>query len=141
MSTGANRSPGSDGDREARIARAQSRLYLAGAAILVLGSAYSVWIYRTAATLDARSAAIIAAARNTKTYEYQMETYGGKSNLLATEVREWFSGLWQGRHLADTVAVLTFSLTLLVFAVAYFLPDLPDGDDGRGGAGGRGDRR
>jgi hypothetical protein len=108
-----------------RLERTQTRLYALGYFILVGGSLLAAWFYRTAVT-DERSAALIPAAKNTKTYEYQMEVYGGRSNLLATEVRDWFTGLWQGRHRADTVAVLTFVAALLVFAAAYFLPHLPE---------------
>ena len=35
-----------------------------------------------------------------------MEVYGGTANVLASELREWFAGLWQGRRLAFTVALL-----------------------------------
>jgi len=44
----------------------------------------------------------------TKAYVREMETYGGKSNLLATDLREWFATLWHGERLAATITVLTF---------------------------------
>ena len=42
-----------------------------------------------------------------KKYLHDLELYGGKANILFTEFRDWFAGLWYGRNLAYTVAVLT----------------------------------
>jgi hypothetical protein len=53
---------------------------------------------------------------DSKQYLRQMEVYGGKSNVLASEFRQWFDSLWHGRRLAATVACLTF-VFLLVFLV------------------------
>ena len=52
-----------------------------------------------------------------KMYLHDLELYGGKANVLAAEFREWFVGLWQGRTLAFTVAVLT---VLLVLTLRFF---------------------
>jgi hypothetical protein len=58
----------------------------------------------------------------TKQFRHDLELYGGKANLLAAEFREWFVGLFQGRTLAYTVAVLT---VLLVLVLRFFLTPLP----------------
>jgi hypothetical protein len=50
----------------------------------------------------------------TKQYLHDLELYGGKANVLAAEFREWFAGLWYGKNLAFTIAVIT---VLLVAAV------------------------
>ncbi|HXO19873.1 MAG TPA: hypothetical protein VOA87_08105 [Thermoanaerobaculia bacterium] len=42
----------------------------------------------------------------TKAYLRQLEMYGGQANVLATEIREGFAGLWHGKPLGVTVAVL-----------------------------------
>ena len=106
----------------------QLRFYVAGGVVLVLGLGSAVWAYRVA-VVDSASEAIVAAAKNTKQYEYQMETYGGKSNLLATEVTEWFVGLWHGRHLAYTLATLSVVIASLFFFYARYLTDLPPLDE------------
>jgi len=103
---------------------AQVRLYLAGYLALAAGSLGSVWAYRRAAQ-DVVGGAVIVSAYDTKKYQDQLERYGGKANILATEMQEWFVGLWHGRHLAYTLAVLTFAVALACFYVALFLPDLP----------------
>ena len=114
-------------DRERRLLRAQRNLYSLGYAILGAGTVASGWVYRVA-TDDKASAALRAREQNTKQYEYQMEVYGGKSNLLAVEVQQWFMSLWHGTRLADTLAVLTFVLALGCFFVAHFLPEFPEAE-------------
>ena len=52
----------------------------------------------------------------TKKYLHDLEVYGGTANVLAAEFREWFAGLWYGRNLSYTIAVLT----LLVVGVVRF---------------------
>ena len=44
-------------------------------------------------------------------YARQMQVMGGKANLLSADFIEWFGGLWHGRNLAGTVAVLTLVTT------------------------------
>ncbi|HJV47822.1 MAG TPA: hypothetical protein VJ549_00975 [Geothrix sp.] len=51
---------------------------------------------------------------DTKKYLRDLELYGGKVNVLATEFMRWWDGLWHGRNLAFTVAWLT------TFAAAAF---------------------
>jgi len=125
-------------DRKAkqRLTRAQVWLYLTGYLVLVSGSLGSVWAYRRAAQDDVGDA-IIASAYDTKKYQDQLERYGGKANILATEIQQWFVGLWHGRHLAYTLALLTLFAALACFYAALFLPDLPPFDEdpatGRGG--------
>jgi len=50
---------------------------------------------------------------DSKKYLRDLELYGGKVNLLATQIRGAWNGLWQGRGLAFTVGGLTI---LLAFA-------------------------
>lgn len=58
-----------------------------------------------------------------KKYIHDLELYGGKANVLAAQFREWFAGLWYGRNLAYTIAILT---VLLVLAVRFFaIPPTP----------------
>ncbi len=68
---------------------------------------------------------------DTKLYLHQLEVYGGTANVLAAEFREWFVGLWHGRNLAGTVAVLTILAVLAMRFVAARLP-VPEADDAEG---------
>lgn len=63
-----------------------------------------------------------------KMYLHDLELYGGKANLLAAEFRDWFTGLWQGRNLAYTVAALTV-LTVLALRTYANLPEAEDEED------------
>jgi hypothetical protein len=103
---------------------AQRKAIAAG--VLCIGLAIAVVIYvRAPVPADAGE----EWSAKSKQYLRQMELYGGKANVLASEAREWFDGLWHGRRLALTVAFLSIvsaGLTLLV------LTPLPPPDD-RGG--------
>lgn len=107
----------------------QVRFYVAGYIVLFAGTVGSAWAYRVA-TRDEMSDSLMAQARNTRDYKGQMENIGGKANVLGGEIQEWFAGLWHGRNLAYTLAVLTIAAALLCFYVAFALPDLPPFGDG-----------
>ncbi len=49
---------------------------------------------------------------HSKRYLRQVEMIGGKAGLLANDLREWSSGLFHGRSLAYTLAVLTALVAL-----------------------------
>jgi hypothetical protein len=55
---------------------------------------------------------------DTKKYLRDLELFGGKGNVLATEFMLWWQGLWQGRSLAFTVAWLTVFLALVFWLIA-----------------------
>jgi hypothetical protein len=57
-----------------------------------------------------------------KKVAHDMEVYGGRANVLADDFREWFAGLWRGRNLAGTVAVLTVLTALVYRFIAAPLP-------------------
>jgi hypothetical protein len=67
---------------------------------------------------------------SSKVYLRQMEVVGGTANVLASEFRSWFAGLWHGRTLAYTVAVLT---VLAAFVYDFFAMPLDSpAEPGRG---------
>jgi hypothetical protein len=79
--------------------------------ILVVGLSSSVIVY-----LSDRSAAPNPLGYNpldTKKYLRELEVYGGKVNILATELREWYGGLWHGKPLAFTIVFITVILAFL----------------------------
>ena len=41
---------------------------------------------------------------HSKQYQRTLELYGGKANVLAVELTQWFDTLWHGTRLAYTVA-------------------------------------
>jgi hypothetical protein len=61
-----------------------------------------------------------------KKYIHDLQVYGGTANVLAAEFREWFAGLWYGKNLAYTIAVLT---VLVVLVVRFYLLTSPAAED------------
>jgi hypothetical protein len=101
----------------ARFLQARRRTVAAG--ILLAGLAAALLIYFTATPPADHSGERL---EDSKQYVRQMEVYGGAANVLASEIRGWFAGLWHGRALAFTVACLS---ALLAFAIVVALTPLP----------------
>jgi hypothetical protein len=68
-------------------------------------------------------------------YEHNLELMGGKAAVYAVRFNQWLAGLWHGRPLAYTVAVLAVAIAL----VCFWMPRLMSGplpsepDQGREG--------
>ena len=58
-----------------------------------------------------------------------MELYGGKANVMASDMRQWLGTLWHGKRLAGTVAVLSLVAAGVIRFAAIPLPPLEGGDD------------
>lgn len=112
----------------------QWRLRLIGICILAAGLLCAAFVDGMASARDEGPGTV------NKSYEYQMELIGGKSNLLATETRSWFASLWHGRRLAHTLAFVSVTSSLACFFLAHRLNHSPalsgrSGGNGRRGAG------
>jgi hypothetical protein len=120
-------------DRSEKDTTLQRRFRLIGILILVAGLLAAALIARRAAPGDENAEAILSG--NAKRYAYEMERIGGQSNVLAAEIRDWFSSLWHGRRLAYTLAFLSVGGGLACFFIAHVLTcppppeDQPDGKD------------
>ena len=112
----------------------EARVRLVTRVILAVGFASAVVIYFiNGASPDASDFEF----ENSKKYLRELEVSGGKANILATEFRHWFNGLWHGRSLALTVAVISVFLALAFNFFATPLPPAVDGDAAREGDGRR----
>lgn len=107
----------------------RNRPYLVAAVVLVVGFAGAVAIYLTAK--PGSDELLELSADTSKKYLRDLELYGGTANVLAVELMHWLEGLWHGRSLAFTVAVLTVVVCLGYLFFAVRLPA-----DGREDAGG-----
>ena len=102
------------------------RIFLIGVAILLVGLGASVFIYVTAP--DERSdvlryemvdgVAYAVLAGDSKQYRHDLERFGGKAAVFADDFNRWLSGLWKGKKLALTLAVLTAVIALGFFRAA-----------------------
>jgi peptidoglycan/LPS O-acetylase OafA/YrhL len=91
------------------------RVFYAGVAILCAGLIAAVLIYVSTGDAGTDSAAEIASGRS---YEFQIERIGGKATVYVVRFNQWLGGLWHGRQLAYTVAVLSVVIALACFWVA-----------------------
>jgi hypothetical protein len=103
------------------------RVRLVTRAILAVGFVAAVGVYVLA---GAQPDNPLNDQLTSKKYQHDLEVYGGKANVLAAEFRDWFAGLWYGRNLAFTIAVLAI-LAALVYR--FFATPLPEEEelDGR----------
>lgn len=105
------------------------RLYLAALAVMAIGLCGAALIYVTAGEVSDNALAYEIvdgnaypiAARTSRTYVSQLRRFGGKTAVLFDEINDWFTGLWQGRSLAFTVAAITILISLGIFLFAAFL--------------------
>jgi hypothetical protein len=101
---------------------AEARVRAGTRAILVLGFAAAVVIYLTASPPPENPLGYDPLT--TKAYLHDLEVYGGKAGVLSAQFREWFAGLWHGKPLAFTVAVITaISAGVFKFFAAPLPPD------------------
>lgn len=111
---------------------------LISAIILLVGLGTAVYIYKSA-DMDASGVLgyqIIGGTvypimpENTKIYRHDLEVYGGKAAVLADEFRRWFIGLWHGKSLAFTIALITIFISFVGFFTARHLPSRSESDAG-----------
>ena len=102
----------------------QARRRVIAIAILVAGFGSALAIYVTATIAPANPLGYEPA--DSKRYLREMEFYGGKANVLASELRIWFDSLWHGKRLAGTVVCLTMLLLLLFLVASTPLPPRVD---------------
>lgn len=87
--------------------------YYWGVAILLLGLAAAALIYVFAA--DDGDTDLSGEIESSRMYEHNLELMGGKFAVYVDRFNHWFSGLWHGRPLAYTVAVLAVVIALVCF--------------------------
>jgi hypothetical protein len=107
-------------------ATAERRLRRVTRIILAVGfgAALAAWI-----VARARPENPLGDPLDNKKYIHDLQVYGGTANVLAAEFREWFAGLWYGKNLAYTIAVLTI---LVVLVVRFYLLTNPSADEAQG---------
>jgi hypothetical protein len=78
--------------------------------VLGLGLAAALLVYGMAGPADPQALGPL----DSKRYLRELEVYGGRANVVALQLREAFAGLWRGRALAGTLAVLSAAASLLL---------------------------
>jgi hypothetical protein len=98
----------------------RTRLRLISATILMIGFGSAISIYLTVDSAPGNPLGY--EPEDSRQYLREMEIYGGKANVLASELRRWFNGLWHGKRLTLTVACITALLASAFWLVAAQLP-------------------
>lgn len=119
-------------------ANLQRCLYIISVAILLVGLSSAVYLYLAAMNgsnadsgYEVVGGFIYPADGNSRKYTHDLQLYGGKAALLADDFMRWFDGLWHGKSLAFTVAVITIFLSFSFFLVARLVPPRPESDSHR----------
>ena len=103
-----------------------TRCRLAAGGVLAVGWAIALAIYATAEPVVQDPD--VEEAQLSKSYERQLEVFGGKAALVGTQLEEGFASLWHGQRLACTVGVLTAIAALGSYVVCRSPPpDVPPG--------------
>ena len=106
----------------------QTRIKLLALIILLAGVASSCFIYQNAK--DISPGYDLAVSRN---YLSNLGFYDGIMNILFTDLKNWFCGLWQGKDLAFTIAYLTVIVSVwLLYIAKLYSSDPADVDDHMG---------
>jgi hypothetical protein len=91
------------------------RLYFSSAITFLVGISSSIAIYLTAQ--DAPES-VFYEYEHSKRFRHDMEVAGGKLNMLASEMYKEFIGLFEGRTLAYTVAIITIIVCIALIYIA-----------------------
>ncbi|MBA4371454.1 MAG: hypothetical protein C0402_01185 [Thermodesulfovibrio sp.] len=110
----------------------QKRYQLITALILLIGLGSAALIYFMAAEPERD---VFYDYQHSKKYKHELELYGGKANVLASDFFEWFNGLWEGRSLALTITVITIFIAGGYYYIASRLELMAGGKDNRAGPG------
>lgn len=110
------------------------RLSVLGGLVLVLGLAASVALYQSGAPDEARGVGFVADGserrvvrpEDSRSYRRAMEYMGGKSNLLADDIRRYFEDLGWGRPLALLLAAASLAGSYALFRAAEEAPGPSD---------------
>ena len=99
-------------------------LLLLALAILVVGLAGGAGIYVFAEEPEARGYVIIGdtaypvAPASSKTYQRELQRYGGKMAVVFDDINQWIVERLQGKQLGITVAAASAATALVLFLAA-----------------------
>ncbi len=116
--------PGTLNGMRWRFADPRTRHYLIAGIILLAGLIGAVVIYLRAGS--APDTLLEFSPETSKKYLRDLQLYGGTANVLAVQFQTWFDGLWHGRSLAYTVAVISVVASLGYVFFTVVLPPYRD---------------
>src|SRR5579859_4104247 len=96
----------------------QKRFRLIGLSILATGLLAALYIYATRPPDN--QGYLMGYDIATKSQLGELERIGGKANVLASQFMLWFTSLWQGRQLGETLLVISVISAIVCFLLAHF---------------------
>lgn len=82
--------------------------------ILIIGFGSAIFIYLTADSTPVDPFNPLVSKR----YVRELELYGGKFNVLAADLSQWFAEIWHGKSLGGTVGILSLLIALLLWFIS-----------------------
>ncbi|MGF6661327.1 hypothetical protein QF000_002972 [Paraburkholderia atlantica] len=98
----------------------QKRLYLFGAAILVVSLIVAALIYLSVPPPDS---AVAMYSMVDPRYQIELQQIGGNAAVLMAQLHQWFDSLWHGVRLAYTVTALGAALAAGCFFIGHYFVD------------------
>jgi hypothetical protein len=117
-------------------------LRLCAGAILLVGLCTAAYLYATSTDAPAEGVGYVTEGgasfevlpTDSRSYQRNLEYYGGKSAVLMLELRQWWAGLWRGSNLAFAVAcAAVLAAGGCLYAAKAVAEDSEADDRGRGG--------
>lgn len=91
----------------------EARFRLAALVVAVVGGLASVAIWFGSDEVKINAVEF----SRSRAQEFQLERIGGKFAVMSAQIGNWFDGLWIGRNLAGTLAVLTGVAVVLLLLI------------------------
>lgn len=95
-----------------KIADTQAVLNFISVGVLLVGLSISVFIYLTAQNPPENT---LSEFEGSKRYIHDLELFGGTLNVIMSQFIQWFEGLWHGKTLAFSVAVISIFISFCFF--------------------------
>jgi hypothetical protein len=103
-------------------------------AILLVGLCAAAYLYATSTDAPAEGIGYVTEGgesfqvlpTDSRSYQRNLEYYGGKSAVLMLELRQWWAGLWRGSTLALVVACAALLAAGCCLYAARFLEEDPE---------------
>jgi hypothetical protein len=107
----------------------RTRLLAAAALVLAIGVIAGTTIYATAEEETAATSYVIVGGEayavdptRTKSYQLQVERFGGKAAILFDEFNRWLAARWQGKALGVTIGWISVGAAALLYWIASRTP-------------------
>src|SRR4051812_8253045 len=110
-----------------------NRFSIAALLILIAGLSAGATIYFTAdepppaAYIMIGDTAYAYDPTMAKTYQSQLQRFGGRTAVLFDDINRWFASLWVGKRLGVTIGAISLAVAAMLFWIAGRIGDRDPG--------------